>query len=496
MGYLCLQHAAFAPNKVAIRDRNQEICYGELYENALSIGYALADSILSSKGSRVILFIPKSIKAIETILGILCSGNTYIPVDVNSPEKRFKRILDLSNASAIITTEEYKPRLLNWNLGIAVKSVEELLDYPKLPEDLDNTFSYVDSEENAYILFTSGSTGFPNGVQIPHRAVDAFFRNVHTFMQVDRHSKCLNTSPLHFDVSIVDIFYPLSRGATIYLTPTPPYPAYVLHMIEEKCISHMCGVGSTLNIMVSSPDFKRRNLDSLQRIMTGAEILNPNTLRMLLDQAPNTQIINGYGPTEATCVCIAHSIDASFNPDIPSIPIGRALRDVDIKIMPNGELAIAGPQVMNGYVNNDELTNKRLQYLDNKNYYLTGDIVQLDDNENYHFIGRVDHEIKFRGYRIHPSEILNALKSHPLVLDAVVEILHRDNSSMLVAAVLHTIDIEEESLNSEILKIYLEDRIPRYMIPSSFVFVDTFPKLPSGKLDIKSVSAMLEASYG
>src|SRR5437660_3122221 len=271
----------------------------------------------------------------------------------------------------------------------------------------------------------------------------------------------------------------------------------------------MCGVGSTLNLLVADPAFHKRNLTTLQRIMTGAEVLNVETIRTLLQAIPALGVINGYGPTEATCVCIAHLITAIPVDFAGQLPIGQPLRGIDVQIIRNNEqeesdvvsevqanqiggIAVAGDQVMLGYIHRPDLMAERVHTINARQYYLTGDMGYRDEYGLYHFVGREDDEVKIRGYRIHLAEIVAAMHACPGVIDAVSTVVQGVNGQDIAVAFV----VKEPAPTMDDLLLVqqtLKTLLPSYMLPRYLRLYTSFPFLPSGKVNASRVRAALKA---
>jgi len=483
MAHLCLAHAKTAPDQLAVSDGRVSMSYGELARYASSLAYAMQRRGIG-KRDRVMVFASKNAYSVAAILGVLLSGASYVPVDENVPFERLKMIREASGARlALSSTDLPDETLALFDDVIATRDFEPF----DLPLELFQRLPWIAPADEAYVLFTSGSTGKAKGVRIAHRGVASFFRNVADLMAtVPGKSRYLNTSPFHYDVSLIDTFFPLAHGASVHISPGAPYPGYVLKTIERHKITHLCGVGSTLNILSRAPEFETCDLTALERIMTGAEILNPETLRKFLKVAPRLGIINGYGPTETTCGCIGFLVTQDFDFSRPDIPIGKVMGDIPLKVLDDGELLIGGDQVMLGYVDGDT---SRLSHEDGINWFHSGDIVALDENGDYVFKGRKDYGVKIRGHRVHLEELENTFLRFEGVEGAFSTVIGEGETAKLRLTLAGALDDARVADLVEKSRAYL----PSHMIPDRVVVKPAFPTLPSGKVDRKALEAELKA---
>ncbi|HEY5961395.1 MAG TPA: AMP-binding protein, partial [Polyangiaceae bacterium] len=356
----------------------------------------------------------------------------------------------------------------------------------------------VDPSSVAYMLYTSGSTGLPKGVQITHANVHAFFEAHDERVEYRAGDRCLSTGPFYFDVSVMDVLLPLHRGATVYFSPKVPIPSLLLRMIEMHEITHFYAVGTLLGLVTGDgSQLDEFNLSSLRILQTGAEICNVRVVNEWLKRYPNLAFLNSYGPTEVTVGCISYLKPYAGVLVGNDCPIGKPHRGTNVVLAnatgepidrPNvvGELLISGPQVMHGYWQRPVENDRALVELDRTRYYRTGDLAYFDASFDYHFVGRCDSEIKLNGFRIHPNEVQRCLEQDERVVSALVGVVPTDSHTRELAVVLKlaggcamdtVYDIAESC----------RARLPAYMVPSRWGVVASIPRLASGKADRDTV---------
>ncbi|GAA0679600.1 amino acid adenylation domain-containing protein [Kitasatospora atroaurantiaca] len=481
-------HAHSAPDRCALAVPGRRVGYGQLFDEARGVAAGLQRRGIGS-GDRVAVHGEKSIASVTAILGVLLSGAAYVPLDPAAPPARRRSLVEDAGAAAVLTArpkaDQLAAELGSVRAPVPVLAVE---DQTSLDGWRDVT---VGPDDLAYVLYTSGSTGRPKGVCIPHRALDAFFGAVSGLLDLGPEAVCLNTSALHFDVSVVDLLLPLVHGATVHLGPAVPLPGVLLDLIERERVTHMAAVGSTLTLLAQHGNgLTGRELGSLRRIMTGAEVLNPATVQAWLAAAENVEVVNGYGPTEATCLVVAEPIARREPGRTEPYPIGRPLPGVRIAFRaPDGtvtadgpgEILVSGAQVMTGYLNRPEEERAAFQEVEGTRYYRTGDLGHLRPDGVIAFAGRADDEVKVRGYRINLNEVRGAVESHPAVAQAFAAASpdERDGLALVCAVRLRT----EGGATDADLVAHVAGMLPRYMVPRDFVFVPEFPALSSGKPD-------------
>jgi amino acid adenylation domain-containing protein len=481
------------PNKTALHFFSESLTYKQLHDLSSQVAIRIIDQNLQPN-SPIILEVEKSLISIVYILGILKAGCYYIPIATNIPINRLDYLIKNSESQMAFLNQHYEK--FNTREDLQCFLIEK--DLFKLSDTKDKSHTELNAlqmkpTDSVCCLYTSGSTGYPKGVLMSHLGFAAFFEAVKPIMNMSHDSVCLNTAPFIFDVSIIDTFFPLTIGATVHISPERILPQFILKLITQYRISHMCGVSSTLNLLFGNTELLTHyDISSLTTVMTGAELLHKKTLQNILKYSPTATIINGYGLTETTCLCTAFSINIDNVNDYLLYPIGKTLPGVEAKILcfnnsekSRGELLLSGDQIMLQYLNNPDANDKVFTDQDGKRFLKTGDIVSYDKDQNFIFHGRNDTQVKINGYRIDLNEIKYALLSNQYINEAEVFMEESDIFAVL-SLNLKSKTVGEENVIYQ-LKEASNNLLPKYMQPKECMILDDLPKLLTGKTDLKEL---------
>src|SRR5262249_29089743 len=341
----------------------------------------------------------------------------------------------------------------------------------------------------AYVIYTSGSTGTPKGVQIKHRSVINCLNSVCQQIDLTEKDILLAVTTISFDISALETYLPLTIGAKLVLASRDEAldGSQLIGRLTECGATAMQATPSTWKLLLDAGFRSSRNF----KILCGGEVLSRPAADQLLEGGAS--LWNLYGPTETTI----WSTITEVQPGKESVPIGRPIAntaiyilDAHLQLVPigvHGELYIGGDGLAQGYLNRPELTAERFvvhPFSDQagSRLYRTGDLVRYRPDGNIEFLGRVDEQVKLRGYRIEPGEIENVLNQHPLIKETVVVARARDSSEEK-ELVGHIVSTQESSVSVDELRRFLAAKLPDYMIPSAFVFLNALPLLPNGKID-------------
>ena len=499
------KHAQKSPKKCAIADGEIEISYGVLESASNRFGRYLIE-LGCQKGDRVVLLAEKQALLLVGILGILKSGAIYTPLDPKMPVNRLKYILEDISPQVILTDEAFLS-VIQENALEAAKVVlsDELRDLiTEIEPDQIDILPELDSNDIAYCIHTSGSTGHPKGVLIKHGSVIDFFEGAREFYDVDENSRCVSFSPFNFDASVIDTLLPLYQGAWLYLYSDIIVPDLLFETINNNSITHFAAFGAMLGLITKASEFDSTTLTNLKTVLTGADVPDLKTVRKWLRKNEGVKVINGYGPTEATCACAAYII-RDIEPERHELyPIGKAFKHAKLYLVDSngkiiydpgipGELLIGGTQVMKGYWNRDEENKARLLELYGIACYKTGDICKYLHDGNLFFIGRNDNEVNISGYRVNLNEIKRVINNIKEIEDSEILVMDtKYEEKILVAAIILTNNgnLHKDS-ESEVIQKRLSAELPNYMMPRQVAIMDNFPQMSSGKIDRKKLLSIL-----
>ena len=480
---LFLDQVRDRPQAVAVRDASAELTYEQLARAADDYAGVLWRAGVRPRDT-VLVATRRSVGEVVALLAIISLGAAYAGFDDDAPEARMTRIIGrLAPAAAVTdTTTSGHPalrgvtRVGSWQPGRppgpGFRSHD--LPEPRCP---------------AYVAFTSGSTGEPKGVVVPHRAVTRLARTPELRMRPG--DRVLRMAPLAFDASTYEIWVALLNGATLEVFPGRlPSVGKLERFLAEREISVAWLTASLFRLIVMS---RPRALTGLRRLVTGGEVVPHESAARLLELHPGLLLTNGYGPTENTTFTTTHTVGAGAEITGP-LPIGRPIAgtrvfvlDRNARLVPPGavgQLYAAGAGLADGYLGDEAETNSRFGHFSpdtGERLYRTGDLVRLDPNGDLVFLGRADKQVKIDGHRIEPEEISSLLARHAGVRDAVVVVARKpDRSPQLVAAVVVHPGADADPRS---FRAFLSHRLPNYAIPALWVVVDEIPLTRNGKAD-------------
>ncbi len=507
--HLLIQSAARHADRTAVVDRAESITYRELDVASARLAGELA-ARGAGRGQRIGLYLDKSLHAIVAVWGVLRAGAAYVPLDVASPVKRVARIVENGELCAILTTSKRWPSLAPELarapalVGIAQAAQQpseigfafDALDAPPAPADRDGGAEDDDPSRTAYILYTSGSTGQPKGVVLSHRAARSFVDWAADTTQLAPTDIVSSHAPLHFDLSVFDLFSACRAGATVALVPPELniFPRNLADWIARERITVWYSVPSLLSRLALSGKLERHDWSRLRQVIFAGEVFPVAHLRRLREQIPGARYWNWYGPTE-TNVCTAYAVDALPPEQAAPVPIGTACANCKLLVLDDagalcargetGELYVSGPSLMTGYQAMPEATAHALaargKGSDRGLWYRTGDLVREDAAGLLHLLGRRDGMIKSRGYRIELGEIESILHQHPGVAEAAAVALPDEEIGQVIRAA--AVARPGQSLDGGKLRAFCADRLPAYMIPQLIEVCEFLPRGSTGKID-------------
>ena len=482
------------PDAIALFSDEEKITFKDLNVRANRI-CSLIQEFSDQKHAFIGVSMKRSSKLIETLLGILKAGCAYVPLDPAYPAERLSDILTDTCAPMVFADSDFSSLFAFSSAKIICpEAEEEVINYlPQSPSDKDDS-------PIAYVIYTSGSTGKPKGVCCRHEGVTNLLSDFQNRQPLGPGDICSWWTSLNFDVSVYEIFSPLVEGASLIVTPD-----YVRSsgpdLMEWLCDQHVTSAYIPPFMVADMHTWVRKNpgRSKLRRLLVGVEPIPERTLLSIHDMIPGLRVINGYGPTETTICATLYSIDPD-NDIHNNAPIGLPVQNTFVRVLDEqgnmvgagnqGELFIGGAGLAAGYLNRPELTAERFvrdpfSEKPDARMYKTGDNVLILDDGNLEFLGRIDEQVKVRGFRVELGEIETQLRKIRAIREAVVVLREegQGNSSLVAYLVVH----EGHALSLELLLDHLGKYLPDYMIPSAFVKLDRVPSTTNGKTDKKAL---------
>ena len=497
------------PEAVAVVFEDEQLTYRELNRRANQLAHHLkklgveADVLVG-------LCVERSLEMVVAIFGVLKAGGAYVPLDPAYPKERLAFMIEDSQARVLLTQSRLLEQLPIQNPKSKIQNPTVVCldtDWESIAaEDEKNPLSPVQAEKLAYVIYTSGSTGRPKGVMIPHSAICNHMFWMQREFPVGETDRVIQKTPFSFDASVWEFFAPLFAGAELIMARPGGHQdsSYLVKLIAEKKVTVLQLVPSLLQMLLEEKEIE--SCTRLKRVFCGGEALSRELVERFFEKLP-VDLHNLYGPTEA-------SIDSTFwscarESKERSVPIGRPISNMQAYVLePNlqpvpigvaGELHIGGAGLARGYLNRPELTEEKFipnpfSSMPGARLYKSGDMARYRPDGALEYLGRIDHQVKLRGFRIELGEIEAVLSQHPTVKKSVV--LVREDSPGDPSAPLRTgqrlvayIVGDHERPETSELRSFLKEKLPDYMVPSAFVFLDTLPLMPNGKVDRRALPA-------
>ncbi|MEG4918277.1 amino acid adenylation domain-containing protein [Microcoleus sp. B7-D4] len=509
------------PNAVAVVFENEQLTYQELNCRANQLAHHLQKMGVEPEVT-VGICLERSLEMLVALLAILKAGGAYIPLDPTYPQERLAFMLEDSLLSLLLTTSKIIQNSLYASGKVSTNIIDSNEQSPSNPEQLtvislDKTWEIINREnpENpksnvnptnlAYILYTSGSTGFPKGVAIEHRSTVNFINWAQTVFNPKQLAGVLASTSICFDLSVFELFVPLSCGGKVILAQN------ALHLPTLKAAKDVTLINTVPSAIA---ELLRANAipQNVQTVNLAGEPLSQQLVNQLYQQTTLQQVFNLYGPSEATTystftLCIPRR--GENEKVYPSPSIGRPIANTQIYILNShlqpvpigvpGELYIGGDGLARSYFNRQNLTEEKfipnsflnsqfkIQNLKGDRLYKTGDLARYLPDGNIEFLGRIDNQVKIRGFRIELGEVESTLSQYPTVQQCVVTArVGLENDKRLVAYIVSN---QQQKPTTDELRCFLKQKLPDYMVPSAFVFLDTIPLTPNGKVDHRALPA-------
>ena len=499
-----LEHSAtLYPDKVALADDKSQVTFKQWRELAESIGTVIAHKTNNAMRQAVLVFVDRRIEGLVGALGVVESGNFYVPIDCKMPYERVRLIAEVCKPIAAVATTEADLRILEQITFAGPKFL-----YDEIKGQTCNKVLLADIREQiidldpVYSIFTSGSTGVPKGVVISHRGmIDLADWLVDTFEFTDKDALG-NQTPFYFDGSVKDICICLKSGATLnvigkkYFT----FTKQLMPLLNERHITAILWATSAI-VMVGNSDILNVALPEHLRLVTFAgEAMPAKQLRVWQEKLPNVRFVNLYGPTEITVDCTWFDVTRTYSDD-EYIPIGKACHNMQVLVLKDddteaavgevGELCVRGSGVALGYYGNSTKTDEvfvqnPLNTFYNDIIYRTGDLVKPDANGNLVFVSRKDFQVKHKGNRIELGEIEAAVNAIVGVTNVACVFDHERDKLVLYYTTA-------DGMERDIINL-VKERIPVYMFPEVIVHLKAMPFNMNGKIDRIELKKQYEAA--
>ena len=478
------------PNAIAVVFREKRLTYCELNNHANQLAHYLK-TLGVGPNVLVGICVERSLEMIIGLLAILKAGGVYVPLDPSYPSERLAFMLDDTKIAILLTTHDLaesvnpKPAHLEHVIHLDTDLAELNL------EAIANLKHVSTATDLAYVMYTSGSTGQPKGVEVRHRGVVRLVQNP-DYVSMSADDVFLQLAPIAFDAATLEIWGALLNGAQLVLFPEQkPSPETIGLVVAEHQVTLLWLTAGLFHLMV---DYGLDQLKSVRYLLAGGDVLSVSHVQRALEHLEKCSLINGYGPTENTTFTCCYNISSSVLTG-KSIPIGRPIANTQVYVLDShhqpvpmgvpGELYAGGDGLARGYFNRPELSKQRFiahpfSSDPHARLYRTGDLVRYLPDGTIEFLERLDTQIKIRGFRIELGEIEAALMQHPQVQAGVVVVREDRLDDKRLVAYVTSHDLSP-SVNE--LHRFLKDKLPDYMVPSAFVVLEALPLTPNGKID-------------
>ncbi|MFJ1701780.1 amino acid adenylation domain-containing protein, partial [Streptomyces sp. NPDC088252] len=477
--------AAAQPHRVAVVAGERSLTYGELDARADRLARHLRRL---GVGPEVFVGVglDRSPELVVGLLAVLKAGGAYVPLDVSFPAARLAHMLREADVRVVLagaSTRDLVPRGPWETVDVDTVVLHEETRRGRVPE------AGAGPDNACYAIFTSGSTGRPKGVVTRHRNVTELLHGGPA-MELREDDTVLQIATVAFDVSTFEIWAPLAAGARLVLAPPGRYaPADVAGWVTDHGVTVLHATASLFTLLV---DEQPQTFDGLRRLLTGSETVSAPHAGRILARCPELELVNCWGPTETTTFSVCGIFTADSLP-AGLLPLGTPLANTEVRVLDEaghpvpvgspGELYVAGPCLARGYLGRPALTAEHFlphPSVPGARLYRTGDRGRWSAEGQVEFLGRVDHMVKIRGYRVEPGEVSAAIGAHPRVRQCVVT-APRDTSGR--ADLVGYVVCDAPAPDVTELRSALREKLPEYMLPKAFVFLDAFPLTAQGKVD-------------
>jgi amino acid adenylation domain-containing protein/non-ribosomal peptide synthase protein (TIGR01720 family) len=483
--------ADLSPQKPALVCDEESLTYQELERRANRLAHHLL-SLGVAAGDRIGLCLERSLETGVGILAIFKAAGVYVPLDPGYPGDRLVFMLEDSGVSVLVTQESLEARMPWQGRAVRVDGDSEAI---ALQSDARPALR-VRLDDLAYLIYTSGTTGRPKAVMVEHGNLAHTLATSRRRFGFGPGDRMPHLAPFSFDISLFELLNPLLTGGTSVIVTREHLLDLPRLLGSLERATHLHTVPSLMRQILASlrdggapPENGEEGRGfELRRIFVGGDLVAPDLLNDLRSRFPSARVFVLYGPTEATIICTTYPVPA-LEP-LRGNPIGRPLDNVEVRLLDRngmpvpiglpGEVYIGGDGVARGYLNRDELTGEKLVVIDGRRFYRTGDLARFAPDGNLEFLGRLDHQVKVRGFRVELGEIESALAAHPGLRESIVVAHNSGGEKRLVAYIVLR---RGQAVTTTELRQFLQRQLPDFMVPSVFLPLDSLPLGPTGKVD-------------
>ncbi|OBH78535.1 non-ribosomal peptide synthetase [Mycobacterium mantenii] len=486
------RQAQWQPDAPAVFASTGDLSYAQLRDQALAVAEALRAAGIAA-GDTVAVLGPKTAEQIPALLGILSVGAVYLPIGVDQPRDRAQRILESGGVSLALVCGG-RP------LSVPVNELVLAQVLRDAPAGAENGCARVDPAELAYVLFTSGSTGEPKGVEVTHDAAMNTVEFIGRHFEIGPADRCLALSTLEGDISVMDVFVTLRTGGAIVVVDEAQRrdPDAWARLIDTHQVTVLHFMPGWLEMLI---EVGGGRLSSVRVIPTGGDWVRPEVVRRLQAEAPNLRLAGLGGATETPVHNTIFDVTGAIPEDWTALPFGVPLPNNACRVVDDtgadcpdwvpGEYWVSGRGIARGYRGRPDLTAERFVERDGRIWYRTGDLVRYWPDGTLEFVGRADHRVKISGYRVELGEVETALRRVPGVRTAVAALIAVSGESDVLAAQVCT---DDASLTVERIRQSLGDLVPPHMVPRHIAMVERIGFTDAGKLDRRAAARELEAA--
>ena len=497
---VCLLERAYElyPDNKAVSDAETTLTYSELRDRSRRAAGALIGEL--SSRAPVMVYLPKSADMITGFCAAMYAGRPYVPTDAAAPRGRLEKIISNLAPSAVITNEALAGNLKGIPGDYKVFLIDELVGRGHDGAEIDSALKTVTDSDPIYIMYTSGSTGAPKGVTIPHRGVLLFARWAERTFGWTSGTVIANQAPLYFDVSVMDVYGAMRCGGHLILTPEAlfHFPNKLPEFLRDNAVTHIYWVPTVMINVANSGALEGVDLPALRSIAFAGEVMPNKQLNVWRRALPGRIFANLYGPTE-TDVCTAYVVDRDFD-DAEPLPIGSPLPDMRVLLLDEngrrvkdgetGEICVSGSGILLGYWNDPEKTASSV-FPDPDNrayptrYYRTGDLGWLNDCGELMYSGRRDGQIKLHGNRIELGEVEAAARMIPGA-ENVCAVFDREKKEIVLF-------VESAAqITKSAARRAMRGNLPAYMMPERVETMTALPHNANDKIDRVALTKWLE----